>query len=128
MNKKIDRMKNHTIICGYGRTGSRVATELEIAGHSFVVVENDREVLELLETQNIPHVVGDATEGRLTIRFEDQSVRQRRAIVNALVITPSGGGDPMRFDFGTRTVMICSLQGCENQKRGVQQKIILPGE
>jgi voltage-gated potassium channel len=62
MIKKIDRMKNHTIICGYGRTGCRVASELELAGHPFVIVEKDRELIELLTSQGIPHVVGDATE------------------------------------------------------------------
>ncbi len=62
MMKKIDRLKQHSIICGYGRTGSRVATELQDAGKPFVVVEEDTDTVKRLDEQGIPHIVGDATE------------------------------------------------------------------
>src|SRR5436190_5420027 len=41
-NKRmIDNLKDHFIICGYGRVGRGAAAELQHAGVPFVVVEND---------------------------------------------------------------------------------------
>ena len=62
MAKKIDRMKQHSIICGYGRTGSRVVSELQSANKHFVVIEENEEIAKRLDEQNIPYIVGDATE------------------------------------------------------------------
>jgi voltage-gated potassium channel len=62
MTKKIARMKQHAIICGYGRTGSRVVSELQAANKPFVVIEESEEVAKRLDEQSIPYIVGDATE------------------------------------------------------------------
>ncbi len=62
MMKKIAQMKQHSIVCGYGNTGSRVVAELLAEKKPFVVVEQDKEIAEQLGEQGIPHVVGDATE------------------------------------------------------------------
>jgi voltage-gated potassium channel len=62
MNKKITQLKNHTIICGYGRTGSRIVAELEAAKKAYVVIEEDEEIAKRLDEQGIPCILGDATE------------------------------------------------------------------
>jgi voltage-gated potassium channel len=62
MTKKIAHMKQHSIVCGYGRTGSRVVSELQSADKPFVVIEESEEVAKRLGEQNIPYIVGDATE------------------------------------------------------------------
>jgi voltage-gated potassium channel len=62
MMKKIAQLKQHTIICGYGRTGSRVVAELQAARKPFVVIEKDDDIIKRLDEQGIPHIVGDATE------------------------------------------------------------------
>lgn len=41
MQKKIDRLKGHVIVCGYGRMGQVVCAELAAAGVDFVVAEKD---------------------------------------------------------------------------------------
>jgi voltage-gated potassium channel len=41
MQKKIDRMRGHVIVCGYGRMGETVCGELAAAKVAFVVVERD---------------------------------------------------------------------------------------
>ncbi len=43
MNKRIRQLKNHTIICGFGRLGSSVAEKLAATNSPFVVVEQDEE-------------------------------------------------------------------------------------
>ncbi len=62
MMKKIAHIKQHTIICGYGRTGSRVVAELQAAKKLFVVIEENKEVIKDLDTQGIPYIIGDATD------------------------------------------------------------------
>ncbi len=62
MTKKIAEMKNHAIICGYGRTGTHVVSELLSAKQPFVVIEENEELAKPLIEQDIPHIIGDATE------------------------------------------------------------------
>ena len=38
MQKKIDNISNHVIICGYGRNGKQAATKLQAHNRSFVVI------------------------------------------------------------------------------------------
>jgi len=61
MQKIIDGLSEHVIICGYGRIGSIVAREILAENMPAVVVENSEEVIRLLDEQGIPHVFGDAT-------------------------------------------------------------------
>lgn len=62
MMKKIAQLKNHTIICGYGSTGSRVVAELQAAKKPFVVIEENEDIVKRLDEQIIPYINGDATE------------------------------------------------------------------
>ncbi|WP_018605981.1 potassium channel family protein [Uliginosibacterium gangwonense] len=45
MNKKIDRLNNHFIVCGYGRVGQNVGGELIATGRPFVAIEQDLPLL-----------------------------------------------------------------------------------
>ena len=62
MQKLIDSLKNHIIICGYGRNGKQAARKLSAYKKSFVVIEKDKELLERLQTDNVPYVIGNANE------------------------------------------------------------------
>jgi voltage-gated potassium channel len=61
MERTIDRLADHYIVCGYGRMGEQIGRELSRRGLDFVVVEREAQVLERLRTANILHVAGDAT-------------------------------------------------------------------
>ena len=64
MDKKIDKMKSHYILCGLGRTGSRVLSELVVSGRDVVAVDQNREHLERIREEH-PSVLlleGDATK------------------------------------------------------------------
>lgn len=58
MDKQISRMKGHTVVCGWGRVGRAVATDLVASGQEIVVVDSNAERI-----RDLPHhiVVGDAT-------------------------------------------------------------------
>ena len=47
MQKKIDALTNHIIICGYGRNGKQAATKLIAHNRPFVVIEKDRDIINL---------------------------------------------------------------------------------
>lgn len=59
---KVRRMNQHFIICGYGRVGREVATELTSRSHQFVVVDRQAEVVADIKGPGAAVVVGNATE------------------------------------------------------------------
>jgi len=52
MDKQIEHLNRHTIICGYGRMGYYIARDLSTLQKPFVVIENDPERIRLLEEEN----------------------------------------------------------------------------
>lgn len=61
MEKKINEMKGHYIICGFGRVGHQVAAELEAAKIPFMVIDNKPETATELEPTNTPFIIGDGS-------------------------------------------------------------------
>ncbi|MGZ0014872.1 potassium channel family protein [Yeosuana sp. AK3] len=68
MQKLIDSYKNHIIICGYGRNGKQAARKLAAYKRSFVVIERDKDVVERLQFDNVPHVIGNANEDEVLLK------------------------------------------------------------
>ncbi len=65
MDRKIERLQNHTIVCGGGFTGRHVVRELIDTQRPFVLVDRDQERVERLYQcfeNEFPVVIGDATE------------------------------------------------------------------
>ena len=60
--KMIERLRGHTIICGYGRVGRRIADEFRLAGADFVIVDNDPEEVEAAREAGALALEGDAIE------------------------------------------------------------------
>lgn len=62
VKNNIEKLKGHTIICGYGRNGKQSVVELERHGRHYVVVEKDGEVVEQIKSELSGFVLhGDAT-------------------------------------------------------------------
>jgi len=64
MNKEIDKLANHYIVCGAGETGIHIIQELSKTLTSFVVVERNQERLDKLAAiiPNMIYLAGDATD------------------------------------------------------------------
>ena len=60
MRRKIDGLRGHLIVCGYGRLGRRITRDLLDAGRAVVVVERHPERVAALAEHSILHVDGDA--------------------------------------------------------------------
>ena len=58
----IDQMRDHTIICGYGRVGRRVAAEFRAHGKAYVIVEFNETSLAIAAELGEAVVVGNGTD------------------------------------------------------------------
>ncbi len=61
VEKQINHLKNHTIVCGYGRNGKQAILKLKNYNKEFVVVEKDKEMISFLDSEGILNIEGDAT-------------------------------------------------------------------
>ncbi len=61
MDRHIDRLHDHIILCGFGRMGRHVASDLAEARIPFVVLDADPEVIPDLEDLGYLHIIGDAS-------------------------------------------------------------------
>jgi len=63
VKRKIDRISEHVVICGYGRNGKQAAVELLEHRQQIVVVEKDPDLVQSLrETPGMLYVEGDASD------------------------------------------------------------------
>ncbi|HET8895220.1 MAG TPA: potassium channel protein [Gaiellaceae bacterium] len=60
--RTIERLRDHFIICGYGRVGRRVAEEFRAAGVSYVVLDFNEDAVAAAKERNELLVEGDASE------------------------------------------------------------------
>ena len=65
MQKKIDAMSNHIIICGFGRNGKQAAKKLEAYNKPFVIIERNKEIINRLQEEGIPFIFGNANEDEI---------------------------------------------------------------
>jgi len=75
MIKTIKEMKDHYIICGFGRVGHQVAQVFEDSRVPFVVIDSKKETLEELEAKNIVGIIGDATSDNVLLEAGIQRAR-----------------------------------------------------
>ncbi|SDP33000.1 potassium channel family protein [Desulforhopalus singaporensis] len=61
LEKQIAGLKDHYIICGYGRIGSIIVKELRSAGIPLIVIEQHEEQIQMLEAENVLYLNRDAT-------------------------------------------------------------------
>ncbi len=76
----INKLTNHVIICGFGRNGKQAAIRLEAYKRPFVVVENDKEVIEKFG-DTILFVEGDANEDEVLL---EAGIKQAKYIITTL--------------------------------------------
>jgi voltage-gated potassium channel len=62
VEKQIEALRNHYIVCGFGRMGALICREFAAKPLPFVVVEKTPEVIEKLETDGHLFLRGDATD------------------------------------------------------------------
>ena len=61
VEKQIDALSGHYIICGFGRIGSLICKEFKANGLPFVIVEKNVDTTERLDEDGYLYLKGDAT-------------------------------------------------------------------
>jgi voltage-gated potassium channel len=80
MKTRIDQLRDHHILCGYGRVGEEIARALAEHETSFVVVESNRETLERAAKEGYLVVEGDAASDEI---LELAGVRRAKTLMAA---------------------------------------------
>lgn len=81
VEKKISQLKNHTIVCGYGRNGKQAIAKLKNYKKDFVVVEQNKDIIQKLDAEGILNIEGDATTDETMLRA---GINNARNLITAL--------------------------------------------
>ncbi len=81
LQKTIEKMKDHYIICGCGRIGNLICKELRQEKVPFVVIDDDPMVIQKVAEDGFVYYKGDATEDKTLV---EAGVKRARGIVCVL--------------------------------------------
>jgi voltage-gated potassium channel len=82
LERKIEKLKDHIIICGYGRVGRIICEEIyRSKPTALVVIDTDSTVTAKIEEDGHLYLLGDATEERFLLRA---GIRRAKGLATAL--------------------------------------------
>ncbi len=81
MESRIERMKDHYIICGYGRMGSLICREMAKEKAPFVIIEKNPEVIQRIDDEGYVYCRGNATDDKTLIQA---GIKRARGVVCVL--------------------------------------------
>ncbi|MCK5348594.1 MAG: potassium channel protein, partial [Desulfobacula sp.] len=81
LDKKISKLKNHYIVCGYGRIGKVLSQLIKEETGDIVVIEKDENLVDTLEKDNIHYLHGDASDEDLLAKA---GIKKASSLIAAL--------------------------------------------
>ncbi|MGD1968295.1 MAG: potassium channel protein [Desulfobacterales bacterium] len=81
LDKKIDRLKNHYIVCGYGRIGRVLCRHLKKANIDVAVIEKSDERVQAMDEDGILYIADDATDENNLLKA---GIKRARGLVAVL--------------------------------------------
>ncbi len=84
LDKKISKLKNHYIICGYGRIGRVLCHLIREEKKDIVIVEKDDTLVTQLDKDKMHYLIGDAS---------DEELLEKASIINASFLVAALGSD-----------------------------------
>lgn len=102
MDRVIADISNHYIVCGYGRMGQQIVKDFRHSNMPHVVVESNPIQLPKLVDQNVPHVVGNASEDKVLVAAGIERARGLIAVAasdeeNVFIVLSARGLNPNLF-------------------------------
>ncbi|MBN1650142.1 MAG: potassium channel protein [Bacteroidales bacterium] len=79
--KRNKKMKDHTIVCGYGRIGKQVTEELLAYNRPFLVIDQRAEVIDSCTNNKVVFLEGDATNDDV---LKKAGIENASALISAL--------------------------------------------
>ena len=82
MHKKMTRLQDHYIVCGFGRIGQEICSILRENNRSFVVIENEEEVVREIDQLGYIELQGDASDDDILLQAGIKNARGLVAVVS----------------------------------------------
>jgi len=120
MDKAINQLIDHYIVCGYGRIGSTICTELERLGLPFVIVEHESDLVRQCEEQGYLVKRGNATTDK---SLEAAGVDRAIGVVAAL----NDDADNLFISLAARELNPKILIVSRAEQRGVEDRMLRAG-
>lgn len=67
VQKQINNLSDHIIVCGYGRNGMQAAEKLRAYNKDFVIIERDAAIIDRYENEHTLFVKGNANEDEILV-------------------------------------------------------------
>jgi voltage-gated potassium channel len=80
-SKELKKMKDHIIVCGYGRNGSKAISELKENKLKCVIIDNKSEISDILYKVADAVVIGNASDEQMLI---DAEIEKAKSIIITL--------------------------------------------
>ncbi len=103
MKERIDNLRGHYIVCGYGRIGRQIVQDMGIREEEFVVIDLGADRIEKIREKGHLYVQGDATQDET---FERAGIERAAGVIAALnsdadnvlaVLTARGMNDKLQI-------------------------------
>ena len=81
LQRELGRLRDHFIICGYGRIGTQIVAEFEDHRIPYVVIDQTEEALERIRAENRLHIEGDASKEEV---LKQAGIERARGLISAV--------------------------------------------
>ena len=81
LQHELDRLRDHFIICGYGRIGTQIVAEFEDHKVPYVVIDQTEEAVERIRAENRLHIEGDASKEEI---LKQAGIERARGLISAV--------------------------------------------
>ncbi|HEV3102029.1 MAG TPA: potassium channel protein [Candidatus Dormibacteraeota bacterium] len=81
LQRDLNHLRDHFIICGYGRIGTQIVAEFEAHKVAYVVIDQTEEALERIRAEGRLHIEGDASKEDVLLQA---GIERARGLVSAV--------------------------------------------
>jgi voltage-gated potassium channel len=83
MQKKIEHLKDHYLVCGFGRMGTHICNDLKLAKVPFVVIESNPDNKDKLDELEYLYDIGDASSDDTLLRTGIENAKGLVAVLSS---------------------------------------------
>jgi voltage-gated potassium channel len=81
LESQVRALRDHFIVCGYGRIGTQVVSEFEHHQHGYVVIDSNPEAIDRLRQEGRLHIEADAASEEI---LKEAGIEHARALISAV--------------------------------------------
>lgn len=81
MQKRLDQLNGHYIVCGYGRVGRRVVEEMQLEKAHFLVIDRSPDIEDELLEEGFPYIIANPANDEVLI---EAGIERARCLVSAV--------------------------------------------